>query len=69
MGSTESNSSGTYSSNNHHHITWEAPRVTHQAGIPAITTTTLNYSLSLALSLFLSLYLSIYLKLTLSLTH
>ena len=25
---------------NHHHITWEAPKVTHQARIPVITTTT-----------------------------
>jgi hypothetical protein len=37
MGSTESNSSGTYPSNNHHHITWEALGVTHQARIPVIT--------------------------------
>ena len=36
----ESNSSGTYPSNNHHHITWEALRVTNQARIPVITTTT-----------------------------
>jgi hypothetical protein len=32
---------GTYPSNNHHHITWKALRVTHQARIPVITTTTL----------------------------
>ena len=54
MGSTESNSSGTYPINNHHHITWEAPRVTHQARIPVITITTLDGSPSL--SLFLSLW-------------
>ena len=40
--STESNSSGTYLSNNHHHITWKAPKVTHQARIPVIATITLH---------------------------
>jgi hypothetical protein len=42
MGSNESNCSGMYLSNNHHHITWEAPRVTDQARILVISTTTLH---------------------------
>ena len=31
-----------YHIRNHHHITWKAPRVTYQARIPVITTTTLH---------------------------
>jgi hypothetical protein len=37
MVSTESYSSVTYPSNSHHHITWEAARVTHPARILVIT--------------------------------